>query len=346
VSPSILAIPLQSRGPAGGTRWQHGNGNQYTVLLVSNEDSTRPEEYPPTVVYQGDDGKIWSRPVSRWYGSMTALPKAADAPGELAGVPEVQLTEYLAKFGPQMQTSIARHRNCDYCNGAEAMTGMKWRLYRTQQALRAQLLGAQDLQNELVGRAQTPAGNDPMLSFDSSMSRDEVANQFRQLVERVRARPAKEANVVVFEWLSAMWGAVWHLEKLESGPADRQAAARGLRALLENEVAAPVCRQAVAAQLRSPEDADDAPWSDLPLADVARAEANGYEVRYLFDHAEGAPAVGILHKDAESIRYQLANSAANMQDGVYALHAMRLSDFGASQLEATAMGEQSHHIST
>lgn len=52
-----------------GSRWIHHNGNEYTVTLLANMDSDKPE-YPPTVIYQGDNGKVWSRPLTEWHRSM------------------------------------------------------------------------------------------------------------------------------------------------------------------------------------------------------------------------------------------------------------------------------------
>ena len=54
-----------------GSRWRHRNGNAYTVLMLANEHTDRPEKYPVTVVYQGDNGRVWSRPLSDWRRSMT-----------------------------------------------------------------------------------------------------------------------------------------------------------------------------------------------------------------------------------------------------------------------------------
>lgn len=323
---------LRTDAPASTTRWQHSNGNFYTVLVMSNGDSERPDEYPETVVYQGDNGKVWSRPLSRWHGRMTEVPKAAK-PGELAGMPEVALTEHLAKWGQGMQHAADHYQTCVHCGGFEALIGMKWRLYVTQQALRAQLQGAQDVQDELAKRAQTPAGNDKLLSFDSTMSREEVAHQFRRLVERVRNQPAKESSLVVFEWLSTMWTAVSVLENRAASVAERQAAANGLRVRLENEVASPDGRKPAAAQLRSPEVGTDSPWFPLPLDEVAKAEGNGYDVRYLFDHAEGAPVVGVLRVEDGIRSHQLVNNALYLQDGAYALHAMSISPTTADALE-------------
>lgn len=48
-----------------GSTWLHKNGNIYEVLLITNKyaDDNKKDEYPLTVVYQGPDGKIWSKPV-------------------------------------------------------------------------------------------------------------------------------------------------------------------------------------------------------------------------------------------------------------------------------------------
>ena len=68
----------QATDPAPGSRWQHRNGNVYTVLYITN----KPDElrYPKTVVYQGDNGEVWSRRADDWARSMTALPAAEPKP--------------------------------------------------------------------------------------------------------------------------------------------------------------------------------------------------------------------------------------------------------------------------
>lgn len=53
--------------------WQHRDGDIYTVERLTNEHSTQPDRYPVTVVYRGQDGKVWSRRLADWHGSMTAL---------------------------------------------------------------------------------------------------------------------------------------------------------------------------------------------------------------------------------------------------------------------------------
>lgn len=54
------------------SQWTHKNGNKYIVLGEANLDSERQEEYPTTVIYRGENGKVWSRAYTRWHPSMTS----------------------------------------------------------------------------------------------------------------------------------------------------------------------------------------------------------------------------------------------------------------------------------
>lgn len=58
--------------PGIGLTWRHRNGALYVVRLFTNEFSERAE-YPVTVVYEGAGGKMWSRPLSDWHRSFTAM---------------------------------------------------------------------------------------------------------------------------------------------------------------------------------------------------------------------------------------------------------------------------------
>ena len=51
-----------------GKQFKHKNGNIYTVLFLTNTDSTpeRLKDHPIDVVYMGQNGKIWSRRLSDW----------------------------------------------------------------------------------------------------------------------------------------------------------------------------------------------------------------------------------------------------------------------------------------
>lgn len=56
-----------------GSRWTHKNHHmRYTVILFTNQYS-RIEKHPVTVVYIGDNGNYWSRPLSTWHESMIPI---------------------------------------------------------------------------------------------------------------------------------------------------------------------------------------------------------------------------------------------------------------------------------
>lgn len=53
-----------------GSRWRHKRkGAEYEITEVANihADEHRRDEYPVTISYRGDDGKVWSRPESSWH---------------------------------------------------------------------------------------------------------------------------------------------------------------------------------------------------------------------------------------------------------------------------------------
>lgn len=74
---NVIADRLPTPGawpvPTVNSTWSHTSGIRYTVLMITNVESTKPE-YPPTVVYQGPNGKLWSRPLSQWHRSMIQVP--------------------------------------------------------------------------------------------------------------------------------------------------------------------------------------------------------------------------------------------------------------------------------
>lgn len=55
------------------TKWKHKNGLEYEVILIANEASTDQVKYPITVVYQGANAKVWSKPLNDWHRSMTLI---------------------------------------------------------------------------------------------------------------------------------------------------------------------------------------------------------------------------------------------------------------------------------
>jgi len=53
-----------------GSKYEHNNGNIYQVIMIANKETTRPDEYPVTVVYFDiKNGTTWAMPLSGWSGS-------------------------------------------------------------------------------------------------------------------------------------------------------------------------------------------------------------------------------------------------------------------------------------
>lgn len=67
---SLDSIPSEKPEVTVGSRWLHRNGIPYEVVMFTNEHTEYPDKYPVTVVYRGDNGKTWSRPLSDWHRSM------------------------------------------------------------------------------------------------------------------------------------------------------------------------------------------------------------------------------------------------------------------------------------
>lgn len=62
----------ESFKPAIGQVYQHINGNIYSIIAIANEYSERPE-YPPTVVYAGENKRIWAKPLDNFQRKMTRI---------------------------------------------------------------------------------------------------------------------------------------------------------------------------------------------------------------------------------------------------------------------------------
>lgn len=56
-----------------GSIWEHRNGAKYKVLHLANIGGG--EGYQPQVVYQGENWKVWVRPLSDWHRSMSLVAK-------------------------------------------------------------------------------------------------------------------------------------------------------------------------------------------------------------------------------------------------------------------------------
>jgi hypothetical protein len=67
--------------PEAGDTWAHSNGAEYKILMLTNQYSDR-DEYPCTVVYQGHNGKVWSKPLANFLQKMFLVSKASAEPQE------------------------------------------------------------------------------------------------------------------------------------------------------------------------------------------------------------------------------------------------------------------------
>lgn len=63
------------RMPAPGDAWKHRNGNEYEVLMLTNQYSDWLE-YSTRVVYQGSNGKVWCKGLGDFIEKMTFLREA------------------------------------------------------------------------------------------------------------------------------------------------------------------------------------------------------------------------------------------------------------------------------
>ena len=96
--------PLRDKDiPLPGEKWRHYNGLVYTVLFLTNKDSVY-EQHQPTVIYQGANGKLWSRVLSDWHRSFTRVSVLRDK-GYLTkelrderGVMDASIIRYIFKW--------------------------------------------------------------------------------------------------------------------------------------------------------------------------------------------------------------------------------------------------------
>jgi hypothetical protein len=78
-SETFICLKLQEGLPANlpqvGFFYKHKNGNKYRIIAITNaegDDESKREKYPVTVVYQGSNGKIWSRRADEWNRSFNS----------------------------------------------------------------------------------------------------------------------------------------------------------------------------------------------------------------------------------------------------------------------------------
>jgi hypothetical protein len=58
--------------PNIGEQWIHHNGRVYEVVLIANVDSVN-EHYPITVIYKGQNGRIWSKQLDNFLSKMKKI---------------------------------------------------------------------------------------------------------------------------------------------------------------------------------------------------------------------------------------------------------------------------------
>ena len=75
--------------PEKGTRWIRSDYNKskdkyngYTVLCITNIANVTIK-HPPQVIYKGDNGHMWSLPLSKWPGRLIPEPPVLNAPNEV-----------------------------------------------------------------------------------------------------------------------------------------------------------------------------------------------------------------------------------------------------------------------
>jgi hypothetical protein len=95
--------------PLIGTRWVHTNNHHaYTILLLTNEHSEN-DNYQIQVVYKGDNGKIWSKPLSDWHRSMTLENSSLSFEKQYLG--DFQVTEREIKLHEKLEDYYSRTGN-------------------------------------------------------------------------------------------------------------------------------------------------------------------------------------------------------------------------------------------
>lgn len=73
---NILAYPPYPYPNLYDDYTHNRTGNRYRVRLIANKSTTRPDEYPTTVVYQSsDNGEVCSRPLESFLNNFTLVNK-------------------------------------------------------------------------------------------------------------------------------------------------------------------------------------------------------------------------------------------------------------------------------
>lgn len=70
----MITVEDRTSWPSIHSIWQHHNGNHYEVILFTNLETDRQDDYPTTIVYRNTrNHKIYSRRLIDWDRSMTKV---------------------------------------------------------------------------------------------------------------------------------------------------------------------------------------------------------------------------------------------------------------------------------
>lgn len=61
--------------PEIGSKWRSRSNSDtpdYTVILIANTENCN-RDYPVTVIYQGDNGKVWAKPLANFSDKMEEI---------------------------------------------------------------------------------------------------------------------------------------------------------------------------------------------------------------------------------------------------------------------------------
>ena len=110
--------------PVINSKWRHYNGNIYTVIELTNLHSENFDKYPITVVYKGENGKIWSRPLSDWSRSFTKFKETDNYPTNQWDIKEIEALKAYTENREQVfwknhsikRTGKKSEQLCRYCS--------------------------------------------------------------------------------------------------------------------------------------------------------------------------------------------------------------------------------------
>lgn len=92
-----------------GQMWLHHSGRMYEVLMLANESTQRPAEYPVTIIYRGNNGQVWAKTEQRFRETMTYSGQQSDvyyALEVLRLAPELNMSNYTHDEVTQLNTAV------------------------------------------------------------------------------------------------------------------------------------------------------------------------------------------------------------------------------------------------